>query len=90
MWLKLKEQVLRGCPLLLLVNLCVPYRLINLKLCVVFVAEQFIRPRRGELFRCMSQKQEVIKKESPQFLVALCFVHLKRKEKVINQIYKHN
>lgn len=54
----------------------VSYRLVHFELCVVLVAEQFIRPRGGELFGRTSQKQEIVEEESPQVLVALCLEHL--------------
>lgn len=59
-------------------TLCMSYRLVHLELYIILVAEQFIRPGRGELFRRVGQKQEVVEEESPEFLVALHLVHLKR------------
>lgn len=56
----------------------VSYRFVHLELYIVLVAEQFIRSRRGELFCCMCQKQEVVKEEGPQLFVALHLVHLER------------
>lgn len=54
------------------------YRLVHLELYVVLVAEQLIGARRGELFTRVGQEQEVVEEESPEILVALCFVHLRQ------------
>lgn len=74
MYLKKKNAVQccfeQGC-------MFVSYRLVHLELCIA-LAEQFIRPRRSELFSRMSQKQKVVEEESPEFFVALYLVHLKR------------
>lgn len=79
---------------ILSVCLRVSYRLVHLELYVVLVAEQFIRQRWGELFTRVSQKQEVVEEESPEFLATLCLVYLKRNKSIIyysfNLIFKQH